>query len=94
MDFGEALIKALEDLGIQNYVIFGTGPNEEGFALANGHQTDITENVIGGTLAVPDVQLVMCHAVLELRRDCERLLIEAGLSDYVVRVEQERDDRK
>ena len=89
MDFGAGLIKALKDLGIENYVVFGTGPDGDGFAVVSGSPDRITENVVGGTLAVPDAQVVMCKAVLELHKDCEKMLIEAGLSEYVVRIEQE-----
>jgi hypothetical protein len=92
MDFGEKLIRAVEELGIKDYAIFGTNSDGEGFAVVSGSPDKISGNVIGGTLGVPDVQLVMCSAVLELHKDCEKLLIEAGLNDYVVRVEQEGGD--
>ena len=70
MGFSEDLIKAFDELGITNYVIFGTTPDGEGFALADGNQAAITETVVGGTLAVPEVKAVMCNAVWELYTDC------------------------
>ena len=73
MGFSEDLIEALKGLGIEDYVIFATGPDGDGFALADGMKKGIAENVIVGTLSVPEVQSVMCRAVLELQRDCEEI---------------------
>ena len=71
MGFSEDRIEALKGLGIEDDVIFATGPDGDGFSLADGMQAEITENVIVGTLSVPEVKSVMCRAVLQLQTDCE-----------------------
>ena len=78
MGFSEELIEALRRLGIDNYVIFATGPDGDGFALVNGMQTEIMENVIVGALTVPEIQPIMCRAVLELQMDCEEIEKKGG----------------
>jgi len=63
---------AVENLGVKDFVFFGTGADGESFVLAEGKHDKITKNIVSGTLIDPTVQNILCNAVLELREKCER----------------------